>query len=248
MEFTKKDGIKLSVAISILFIIILVVIFIIIQYQFEGEKNMPYTISKITIISTAEGETIENTDRWNLRINQNNDVYFFIDKNILNNDEVIEKVRFENIKVISNPTKGEIKTYMPSSIGNRKFINSEEYIVNEKLEYKAGIKSDSKILEIGNQGGVVLIRFSNMNIGNLVSNEDKEIKHDGTLLNKIGINENDFKFKVNFDFIIEVKGIKYKSNITLDFPNENIIEKGTTHREINITKEDNKNIIFKRVK
>ena len=29
---------------------------IVLQYQVEGEKNMPYQLSKITIISTAEGE------------------------------------------------------------------------------------------------------------------------------------------------------------------------------------------------
>ena len=55
-----KDRIKMSIAISVLLVVIIVVILIIIQYQIEGEKNMPYQLSKITIISTAEGE--QNTE------------------------------------------------------------------------------------------------------------------------------------------------------------------------------------------
>ena len=76
----------MSIAISVLMVVIIVVILIIIQYQIEGEKNMPYQLSKITIISTAEGEqnteNPEESSKWNLSVNQNNDVYFFIDKNI----------------------------------------------------------------------------------------------------------------------------------------------------------------------
>ena len=55
MNTSMKDRIKMSIAISVLMVVIIVVILIIIQYQIEGEKNMPYQLSKITIISTAEG-------------------------------------------------------------------------------------------------------------------------------------------------------------------------------------------------
>ena len=56
MKTGMKDGIKMITAISVLLIVIIAVIMIVIQYQVEGEKNMPYQLSKITIISTAEGE------------------------------------------------------------------------------------------------------------------------------------------------------------------------------------------------
>ena len=113
-----KDRIKMSIAISVLLVVIIVVILIIIQYQIEGEKNMPYQLSKITIISTAEGEqnteNPEESSKWNLSVNQNNDVYFFIDKNT-DKDELLDSVTIDNIKVTKQPTKGVVKVFMPNS-------------------------------------------------------------------------------------------------------------------------------------
>ena len=54
-----KERIKLSLAIAVLAVIIIVVLMIVAQYQVQGETNMPYKLSKITIISTAEGEEKE---------------------------------------------------------------------------------------------------------------------------------------------------------------------------------------------
>ena len=56
MNTDMKDKIKFCTAIGTLLIIIIIVLMIVLQYQVEGEKNMPYQLSKITIISTAEGE------------------------------------------------------------------------------------------------------------------------------------------------------------------------------------------------
>lgn len=235
-------------AISILLIVIVVVIMIVIQYQIEGEKDMPYQLSKITIISTAEGEqntdNIEEKARWNLSVNQNNDIYFFVDKKSTKDDEFIENVTIENIDIQKQPLKGNIKIYMPSSVEGRTFLCDDAYIIEEKLEYKGGTTSNPKTLEIGNQGGSAILRFSNNKIGNLISNEDTEIKHDGTLLTRVGATEDEVKFQVKFDFIIQINGIKYKANITLTLPCNNLCTEGTTTREIT----DMSNIIFKRAK
>ena len=51
-----KDKLKLSFALGALLVIIICVAIIVIEYQIQGEKNMPYKLSKITIISTAEGK------------------------------------------------------------------------------------------------------------------------------------------------------------------------------------------------
>ena len=76
--------IGLIIAILILLLIIGVVVSIVIKYQVDGETSMPFELSKIAIISTAEGEqnpeNVENT-KWNLDVNQNNDIYFYITKN-----------------------------------------------------------------------------------------------------------------------------------------------------------------------
>lgn len=245
-ETRKKEKIKACIAITIIILALLITGIIIMKYEVEGETNMPFTLSKITIVSTAEGSENEGTeDKWNLSIFQNNDIYFSIEKNENNKeDEIIESISIENIQIIENPKVGQIKTYMPNSSDGRLFTYSDEYILQEnKLTFKGATKSNSKTLEIGNQGGTAVIRFANTKIGEYISNEDKEIKHDGSLLQKVGVQNEDVSFKVSFDVVINLKNKSYISNIILDLPCENnLIEQGTCSKEIT------GNFIFKRVK
>lgn len=246
MNTNMQDKLKRSIALGILLIIIMIVLIIVIQYQIEGEKNMPYKLSKITIISTAEGEQNKNSEensRWNLSVNQSNDIYFFIDKNS-SKDEIIDSVTISNVQITSQPIKGQIKTFMPNSTEGRPFVYKDEYIIEDKLEYQGGKSTNPATLEIGNQGGYALIRFANMGVGEFTSNEDSEIKHDGTLISKVGTTEEEIKFTVNFDLTIKVAEIKYRANITLNLPCDNICEKGRTTQEIT----DLNNVVFKRVK
>lgn len=242
-----KDKIKLSIAIGTLLVIIIVVLMIIIQYQVEGEKGMPFKLSKITIISTAEGEqNTESTEqeKWNLSVFQNNDIYFFIDKSEEKSDSIIDNVTIQNIVITKAPQKGKVKTYMPSSTDGRTFTYDNSYLVENSLTYNGGASSNTKTLTIGNQGGSLAIRLSNTDIGTYKSNEDTEIKHDGSLITKVGATEEEISFTVNFDFIIKANDIKYKTNITLNLPCENLCNEGTTNIEIT----DMSNIIFKRTR
>lgn len=131
---------------------------------------------------------------------------------------------------------------MPNSLDGRLYSYDDTYIIEEKLEYKGGSKSNSQTLEIGNQGGSALIRFSNVNLGKYSSNKDKEIIHDGTLLNKIKLEQENIAFSVSFDFIIQVQNHQYRANINLDLPYGNIVEEGTESFE----KVDMSDVIFKR--
>lgn len=247
MEIRKKEIIKRCVWIASVIVGIIVVGLIILKYQVVGETNMPFKLSKITTISTAEG--IQNDDntqefKWNINVNQSNDIYFFIDKNEnYQKQAVIDAVSIENIKTVQAPSKGNIKVYMPNSGNGRKFVYDDAFLVNNKLTYQGSKESNEKALQIGNQGGKILIRFANTNIGTYKSNDDTEIKHDGTLITKIGATKEEIQFKVNFDFVIKIDNIKYKANITLDLPCENILEKGMAEKE----KTDMNNIVFKRM-
>lgn len=242
----KKQMIKLWIAITVMAIILIVVIAIMIRYEVEGDKNMPFNLSKIVLVSTAEGVESEGKNKWNFNVYQNNDVYFYIDKNenYHGKNNTIHRIKIENIKITESPTKGEVKAYMPNSTEGRLYSYAEEYLVDDKLEYRGGIKSNPQTLEIGNQGGSVLIRFSNINLGNYSSDKDKEIVHDGTLLKKLNVENDEIKFKVSFDFIITVTNCSYKANISLDLPYGNIIENGTESFE-NINTDE---IVFKRIK
>lgn len=242
----KKQMIKLSIATFVLIIILIIVGMLMIKYEVEGDKNMPFNLSKIVVVSTAEGVEKEGKKKWNFDIYQNNDIYFYIDKNndYIGNNTYMEKIRIENIQMIDEPQTGEIKAYMPNSTNGRIFSYDDKYMIKDKLEYNGATKSNTQTLEIGNQGGSALIRFSNVNLGKYSSNKDKQIVHDGTLLKKLNLKQEDITFTISFDFIIEVKHHEYKANIKLDLPYGDILEDGTESFE----KTDMSDIIFKREK
>ena len=235
-ENRRKEKVKACIAIFFITIAILTAGITIMKYHVEGEKNTPFIISKITAVSTAEG--VENTpaeEKWNLSIFQNNDIYISIEKNKnYNKEAIIESVDIKNIKLLQEPQVGKIKTYMPNSLDGRLFSYDSNFEIKEdKLSYRGANKTNSKSLEIGNQGGTIVIRFSNSELGNYVSNDDEEIKHDGTILTKTNKKLEDLKFTVNFDIVINMKNKSYKTNVTLDLPCEkNLIEEGTTNKEI----------------
>ena len=245
MDDKRKEIIKRAVAMLAIIIIIGAVMSIIVRYEVKGEDNMPFELSKIVIISTAEGEQkTENTEnaKWNMVINQNNDIYFDIVKNENSKKTyLIKYVRIENINIKNTPKKGNVRAFMPNSKEGRKFVYEDIFEIKESLTFNGDINTDEKKLTIGNQGGTIAIRIANCNLGEYISNEDAEIVHNGTLIKTTNTTLEEIKFNVSFDFIINIDGIEYKANIELDLPYDDIIEKGITNLEIN--KDD---IVFKR--
>lgn len=163
-----KQIVKLCFVAAIVVIIFVIVGIIMIKYEVEGDKNMPFNLSKIMIVSTAEGVEEDGENKWNFDVYQNNDVYLYIDKNekYWGNEAHIDKVRIENIQVLESPQVGEIKAYMPNSTDGRLYAYDKNFIVNEKLEYKGASKSNPQTLEIGNQGGSALFVLVTMVLEN----------------------------------------------------------------------------------
>lgn len=239
-----KQMIKFCIAVVIFAIIILLVVTTMIRYEVEGDKNMPFNLSKIIIVSTAEGTETKGKKKWNFDIFQNNDVYIYIDKNenYSGEEKTIKSVKIENINITKAPTKGEVKAYMPNSVEGRIFSYEEEYLVDGKLEYKGASESNSKTLEIGSNGGNLIIRFSNTGLGEYNSDSDKEIIHDGTLLKKIEVSNEEINFDVSFDLVITVDNCSYRANMLLQLPCGDITEEGTCSME----KADFSDLVFKR--
>lgn len=217
-----------------------------IKYEVEGETSMPFKLSKIIIVGTVEGvEKAESDLKWDFSIFQNNDIHFYIDENAENSQNLlIKSVKIDNIKVTNQPQKGNIVSYMPNSEAGRLFSYDEQFLVNEKLEYKGASQSSSTNLQIGSKGGTVLMRISNSNIDEYSSDKDKQIVHNASLLEKIETTTEQIKFGVSFDFTIETTKAKYKANIELELPTSEFGETGNCYQEIT----DMSNIIFKRVK
>lgn len=238
----RKTFIKKYIAIFVIVIIAIIILSVMIKYSVEGEENVPFKISKIMVISTAGGMENENSsNKWDLNVLQSNDIYIDIIKNKnYTEKEIIDRVVINNFEVENTPLKGDIKLYRPS---NSKVIfnNKEEYKIEKELIYIGDEASSVENLKIANQGGLVLVRYVNENLGNYVSNEE-EIKHDGTLLGKIGLSNEEIKFKVSFDIWIELKsGKKYKTTREIEMPMGNLIQEGTTSHQINENE-----IIYKR--
>ena len=229
----------------IVFLILFIASVISLKYNVEGELNLPFYLSKVSVISTAEGVDIEDAqNKWNLTVNQNNDVYLYIKKNNNYKDtEIIESVRLDNFQVIQFPKVGELKLFKPDEkMESAIFKNIKENEV-ENIEFKGSMDSSIKELKISNQGGLVIFRYAVNNIGNYVSNEDEEISHNN-LLDKLAINNDDLKFKICFDIYINLNsGKKYKSNMSLEVPINNVVKDGTQ----SIEDIDLSNVLFKRV-
>ena len=260
-----KQKIKFSIAIFVILIAIAFATFTVLKYQVEGEKVVPYKIGKIIVISSANtSENVEGAEGtsqqeqvdasakgqqeenyiWNEKVIQNNDLYIYIDKNNdYKKNEIIKSVKIENIQVLENVKLGKIQVYMPNSLddGLYKYVN--DYIVNSNLTYNGAAVDNKKALEIGNQGGCICVSFANVGLGTYKSNDDQVIEQGATILEKMGISNEDLKFKVSFDLIIEVESKSYKTKLEFELPVDELVGQKETHKEIT----DLDKVIFKRL-
>ena len=225
-------------------IVLMIVISLMVKYEVEGEKTLPYHLSKIFVISTVEGMPIDDGQNiWNIQVKQANDLYFYIDKND-STEETIKRITIENFSVNKTPTKGEVTIYRPTGELENLYTYSEQNYLNESLTYTGASIDDLKTLEIANTGGVISCRVSLNNLGTYISNDSTEITYDGTLLQNIGVTIEDLQFELGFDLLIETnQNVSYKGTVLLKLPGQDLIEKGTTNFEI----KDFDNVVFKRV-
>jgi len=245
-EESKLNKLILKAAYVVIIVLIIAVIaLLILKYEVEGEKNMPFKLSSIVVVSNAEGyQEQENKEyMWDVEVYQNNDVYLNIEKNKnYKDEEVIKNIVIDNIKINEGPKLGKVDIYRPSLDSLQTYNYKEEYKINDKMEYLADTSSDIKNLKISNQGGTLVLRVVNKTGKRYMSNE-KEFEHNGKLLNKVDIDVEDIKTKISFDLSITLEsGIIFKSNIELDLPVGDISKEGPSSLEIT----DMKNIVFKR--
>lgn len=235
--------------ICIVCIIIIAIIFIammlILNYDVKGETNMPFQISKIYIVSTVDGQDVESDEyKWNINVTQNNDIYLYVEKNKeYSKQETISSIKLDNFNIKQKPTIGELQIYKPTVSDTSIFQNIDENIAKEII-FKGTKSSDTRNLEISNQGGPVAFRCANNNIGNFSSNDDEEINFN-QLLKKLNISEENLTGVVSFNMTLTLdSGKSFKAeNIELKIPNSNIVEEG----RVGIEYTDLQNIIFKRI-
>ncbi len=235
-------ALHVSIIVLIVVAIIFTAIMLILRYDEKGEENMPFDITKISIISSISGQDIEDkSNLWNKSVGQDNDIYIYIEKNKnYHKTEVIDKIVLDNFKVNKSPIKGNISFFQPSNNEKEFFENIDKFKIDEMV-IMGEQSTNLKELKISNQGGIVAFRVAIQKLGNYVSNENIIDYKD--LLKKININEEEIKTNISFDVCMVLsENVKYKATINIDIPAEKIVEKGKNSKEIN-----GKDFVFKRV-
>lgn len=243
-ELKGKKIVHICVILGIIVLILIIAGIIMLRYQVEGKTNLPFELSKMIVVSTAESNEIEAVadTKWNFSVNQYNDIYLEIQKNDEYTKNInIKNITFENFVIEKNSGAENIKLYRANSEG--KVVEDEAHLVGSSLTYKGEKETNLDELKISNQGSIILLRSVNQNVCEVRSN-DEEIIHDGTLLAKGNANSEDLNYKLSFDVVIETsRDIKYKGTISIELPTGDVQTQGKTQLE----KTDFSDVIFKRM-
>ena len=124
---TKNKLFKIVIGIVVVISILFIAMVWLLTYHEEGETNIPFKISKIVIVSGVDGVQTENAQtKWAIDVNQNNDIYLYIDKNKnYGKTELIENVKISNFNISKETEKGEIKIYKTTTEENKMFSNTQ---------------------------------------------------------------------------------------------------------------------------
>ncbi|MEI3401202.1 MAG: hypothetical protein V8R51_02075 [Clostridia bacterium] len=223
----KQKAFHVAIIIIIISVILCVGGMLILKYEVEGESNMPFKITKISIESIEGLENESAGEKWSFRVNENNDIYIYIEKNFsYGKTEIIDSVEVKNIKANRQKELGELKFYKPVMDEKKMFVNQTENEITDII-YTGELESNIKEQKISNQGGIVAFRYGINNLSQYVSENDELINH-SQLLKLTNITQEDLQTQLTFDIIINLKsGKKYQAPISVDIPTDEIIEKGT---------------------
>lgn len=233
----------------ILFFVILIfctTFFIMYKYYVEGEKNLPFNITKLLVVSSAKTENIElNEDIYEANIIQKNDLYIAIEKNKeYSKEDAIKKITINNFKIEENSDKGTVKIYRPVA-GEKTYEYTENYEIKEEVIFTGSKETNLKTesMTISNQGGVIELSVILNDLGKITYNEEENILADGSLLNRLQISSEEIRKTITFDMYIELAGGNtFKANISLEIPTGDISNEGVVSNEIDLSK-----LVFKRV-
>lgn len=248
VEFNnKKKSIQKYLIILFLALALSIVFFIVIKYNVEGEKNIPFNITKLMIVSSAGTEELElNNNLYQANIIQKNDIYLAIEKNEnYKKQDAIKKVTLNNFNIIETGDTGKIKIYR-TALEENKYNYSEQYEINDNIEFHGDLNTNLKMekMTISNQGGLLEFSIILNNLGKVTYEENENITSDGTLLKRLNLSTEDIKKIVEFDMIIELSSGKiFKTTIKLELPAGDIAEYGVCTYE----KTDLNKLVFKRI-
>lgn len=243
-NLVNKRYFHVCMTILIIVVILFIVGMLILKYNVEGETNMPFNLTKITVISSSEGiDKDAGENKWAFDIYQNNDIYIYIDKNEnYKETEAIKNIVIDNF-TIEGQMKENIKIYKPEFEEEDVIFKYSEENKVDRLEYIGELINDIKTMQVSNQGGIIAFRCSNDNLTEYRSDEDA-INHN-ELLKKANITNESLQFNLKFDLsIILENGKEFKTNVELNLPVDDVVNNGVTSKEFT----DMSKFVFKRIK
>ena len=221
MEENKRSNLFFIIFFTLLAVVLIVVAFIILT----GNKKCPFIITQILTVSTAQGiEKEHTTEAWILSLMQSNDVYISLKENkgFNRSNQKLLKITLENFNVRNALEGANIEFYMPANFESSTFEMANEYKIEKKVEY---IKTENQE-NIKDFFGMVCFRQTRKDIADYNYTE-KELVQDGKLLQLAGITEEELNLIISFDMILETEeGNAYKSNISINVPAKDLLEKG----------------------
>ena len=209
-DLTNKKWFHLVIISVIIVMLLFILGMTILKYNVEGETNMPFKITKISIISTGEGKDKQSeNNKWAFDINQNNDIYIYIEKNEnYTKTETIKRILLDNFNIEKQKEIGEVKIYKPDSTSEEQIFTAKEENVVNSIEYIGNTESKFKDLKISNQGDLIAFRYTNANIASYENNEEEFINH-SELIKKANLTNEDLKCSISFDLTIRYASRRY---------------------------------------
>ena len=229
-KIDKNKTIRNCLILLFLALLFSIVIFIMYKYHVEGEKNMPFSITKLVTISSAKTKDLElNDGLYQANVIQNNDIFIAIEKNKkYSKEDSIKSIAISNFNVVEQSLVGDIKAYRTCE-EDKNFNYSEKYEVQNSLEYFGDLNTNLKMekMTIANQGGLLEFSIVLDNLGKITYEEKANITSDGTLLNKLNIANEDIKTAISFDLIMNLSsGKTFKTTVKLELPCGDITKNG----------------------
>ena len=128
-------------------------------------------------------------------------------------------------------------------INVNKYVTEHRKVVPKSFISKMDPGRILTLIEQSNTENIEAFRYAINNLSNYISNENEEVDY-GKLLQLTNIKEENIKTTISFDFIITLTtNRKYQTNIQIDIPAKEVIEKGVDGIELT----EFNNLIFKRI-
>ena len=146
LERKKVQRIKFIIAIVVVLLVAIIVFLRVSKYQKEGEKNMPYSISKIIVVSTASkyekntevSENPDNTEETSEQVDTENQS----DEEQSGEEVNTEEQSSDEVNTENQPVENQTNEGQDSEVQDGQETSNEEQVIEEEIQDNSVWKFD----------------------------------------------------------------------------------------------------------